>query len=354
MDGIQWSSETLKQKKCLLTVTVSEHSSEVSTARKKKKRERSSTRQLLNLRILLHQMVDCAKWRVYIKLEHRRDDLNPTFNPNSSRTLRVCVTVQGGLEKGYFLFQIHGKVQNVLFSPHEQYIYIPCCTQRFKKKKKTATAMKIWQSGCLFQLLDLWAASHITSHKSTLSVKQNTFTRDKYIIFFIISFVLNIMHVYKIKTRSKLHRTTQRVSVNWIHWECSWLLPLRWNHPLLQGFHCCRYFCAMEQDWRGETLKARSFLCGEECRKKRSPPPPHIPLLPCVPPGPFRRVFRSFASRLGYRDWMSWLMDTKQRCPWWRRVRKTRKHSGFKHTHPTPLFLFLSDSLSASVCSQSA
>lgn len=227
---------------------------------------------------------------------------------------------------------------------HMNNIYLSCCTLQWRK---TPTAMKNWQ------LLDLWAASHITSHKPALSVKQSIFTRDRYILFKI-SFVSNTMHVYKIKTQSKLHGTTLRVSVNWIHWEYSWLLPLRWNHPLLQGFHCCWYFCAMEQDWRGETLKARSFLCGEECRKT-SPPSPDIPLLPCLPSGPSQCVLRSFASRLGYRAWMSWLMDTKQRCPWWRRVRKTRKHSGFKHTDPTPqLFLFLSDSLSVSVCSQSA
>lgn len=41
-------------------------------------------------------------------------------------------------------------------------------------------------------------------------------------------------------------------------------------------------------------------------------------------------VLRSFASRLGYRTWMSWLMDTKQRCPWWwRELGKLESIPGF-------------------------
>lgn len=40
-----------------------------------------------------------------------------------------------------------------------------------------------------FQLLDAWAASQITSDKSVLSVKRDMFTRDKYILFFLISSV---------------------------------------------------------------------------------------------------------------------------------------------------------------------
>ena len=210
--------------------------------------------------------------------------------------------------------------------------------------------MKSWRSGFFFfQLLDLRAASHITSHKSVLPVKQNISQGTNILFFFSkIWFVLNIMHVYKIKTQYKLHRTTLRVSVDWIHWEHSWLWLPRWNHPLLQGFHCCGYFCAMEQDRGGETPKAESSLCGEESRGETSAP---HPTPPCLLPGPSQSVLRCFASRLGYRAWMSWLMDTKQRCPWWRSIRKTRKHSGFKHTHPSPLLNdCFSSCLTRSVC----
>lgn len=103
------------------------------------------------------------------------DDMNPTFEPKRQQdVVCVCGTV-------YFLLRLHWRVQDVLFSPHEQYIFnllYPAMT------KKTPTAMKTWQSGFLLQLLDLWAISQTTSHKFSLSVKQSIFTRDKYILFF--------------------------------------------------------------------------------------------------------------------------------------------------------------------------
>lgn len=48
------------------------------------------------------------------------------------------------------------------------------------------------------------------------------------------------------------------------------------------------------------------------------------------------------------------LTDMKQRCPWWRSNRKTRKHSSFKHIPPTPcwpMFFFRSVSLRLPVLS---
>lgn len=135
------------------------------------------------------------------------------------------------------------------------------------------------------------------------------------------------MHVYKIKTHSKekLHGTTLRVSVNRVHWQHSRLFPL-WKRRgeiihFLQGFSFLLIFLCdgaglKRRDTESEELLTRRRH-GEECGETGPPPPPphHVPRLP---PGPSQCVLRSFiASRLGYRAWTSWLMDTKQRCPWW-------------------------------------
>lgn len=73
------------------------------------KNGRSSTRLLQNLKSLLHHMAGCAEWSIYIKLEHRRDNLNSTFNPNSSRTLCVYVCVNRGrwfVERVLFIWDV--------------------------------------------------------------------------------------------------------------------------------------------------------------------------------------------------------------------------------------------------------
>lgn len=173
------------------------------------------------------------------------------------------------------------------------------------------------------------------------------------------------MHFYKIK--HNLRKIAQNNTTSF-----SQLSPLtvqlteekRWDHPLLQGFHfCCWYFCAMEQGWRGETLKARSLWhVGIVVRSAERPahlhPTSHSSR--ASRQAPSLCVFRSFASRLGYRAWTSWLMDTKQRSPWWwRELGKLGSIPAFNtHTHTRAPQLFLSISscltVSVSVCSQSA
>lgn len=182
------------------------------------------------------------------------------------------------------------------------------------------------------------------------------------------------MHVYKIKTQSKENCTEQHYEFQSIEsWQYSWLLPL-WREEMrsstFAGFSflllifLCNGAGLRRRDTESEELLTRRHR-GEECRRT-SPPPPHIPLLPSLPPGPSQCVLRSFASRLGYRAWMSWLMDTKQRCPWWwRELGKLESIPAFNthtrappHTHTPVVQLFLSISscltVSVSVCSQSA
>lgn len=90
----------------------------------------------------------------------------------------------------------------------------------------------------------------------------------------------------------------------------------------------------MEQDRRGETRRDSGAMM--------------FPFLLCFLPCSSQSVLGSFRSSLGSRAWMFCLADMKQRCPWWRSDRKTRKHSSFKHIPPTPcwpMFSFLPDSL---------
>lgn len=183
------------------------------------------------------------------------------------------------------------------------------------------------------------------------------------------------MHVYKIKTQSKENCTEQHYKFQSIKStdstaDCCHCGEKRWDHPLLQGFRfCCWRFCAMEQGWRGETLKVRSFWhVGIVLRSTEKNQPisfAHVPLLPRRPPGPSQCVLRSFASRLGYRAWVSWLMDTKQRCPWWwREFGKLESIPAFNTHTPSPLPsynsfsqslpVWLSLCLSVCLCSQSA
>ena len=155
------------------------------------------------------------------------------------------------------------------------------------------------------------------------------------------------MHVYKIKTQSKekLHGTTLRVSVNWVHWQHSWLLPL-WREEVRSStsagffsFLSLIFLCNGAGLKRRDTESEELLTCRHHGEERGKTTLRHVPLLPCLPLGPSQCVLRRCAPRLGYRARMSRLMDTKQRCPWWwRELGKLESIPAFlTHTPPTPL-----------------
>lgn len=86
-------------------------------------------------------------------------------------------------------------------------------------RKKTPCAMKHRQPGWGFQLLDVWAASHITSHKPTLC---QIYAQGTNIFFKSRSWVTLCMSI-KLKAQSRLHNwTTLRISSSETAAEVKW------------------------------------------------------------------------------------------------------------------------------------
>lgn len=202
---------------------------------------------------------------------------------------------------------------------HINNIYSPHRTLQWREKIKAnpPTAVEkltVWIS--LYPLLDPWAASHVTSGKSALSVEQSVFTRDKYILSLSLFFPLRPHFVFiynaclqneKKEGKEKKHNLncTER------HYEFpvkpksteSTAYRRHWgkNHPapLLQGSHVFIHlfiiyifflFVDISAQWskteEETTLKARSLACGEGARRNTASH--FLPTIPPLPPLPQR------------------------------------------------------------------